>query len=254
MPRSGTTLVEQIISAHPDVYGAGEFPALLNLLAASTGPGGIAFPEWGGAMMPQDCVNLGEAYLQALPSGPSSQVRTTDKRLENAEFLGMAHLILPNAPIVYVRRDPRDMAFSCYALLFSEGQEWSYDFAELAAYWRAHEALMAHWRAVLPPGRILEVSYEALVADFEAETRRIIAHCGLTWDAACLEYHRSRRGVRSASAAQVRQPIYDTSIGRWRPFAQHLRPLFDAMGLPPEEAAPAGSSVRGKTKGHPDKV
>jgi tetratricopeptide (TPR) repeat protein len=254
MPRSGTTLVEQIISAHPDVYGAGENPAMLNLLAQSTGPGGALFPEWGATMMAQDCRNIGKAYLQALPTGPASQTRTTDKRLENAEFLGLLDLLLPNAPIVYVRRDPRDMAFSCYALLFSEGQEWSYDFADLAAYWRAHEALMAHWKAVLPPGRILEVSYEALVADLETEARRIIAHCGLPWDAACLEYHRSRRGVRSASAAQVRQPIYDTSIGRWRPFAKHLQPLFDAMGLPPEPAKPAGRSAGGKPKGHPDQV
>lgn len=236
MPRSGTTLVEQIISAHPDVYGAGEVPALLNLLAQSTGPGGALFPEWGASMVSQDCMNIGLAYLQALPVGPASQTRTTDKRLENAEFLGLIELLLPNAPIVYVRRDPRDMAFSCYALLFSEGQEWSYDFADLAAYWRAHEALMAHWKAVLPPGRILEVSYEALVADLETEARRIVAHCGLAWDTACLEFHRSRRGVRSASAAQVRQPIYDTSIGRWRPFARHLQPLFEAMGLAAEEA------------------
>jgi len=261
MPRSGTTLVEQIISAHPDVYGAGEVPVLLNLLAQSTGPGGQQFPDWGDKMLAQDCQNLGQAYLNALPGGPANQPRTTDKRLENVEFLGLAHLILPNAPIVYVRRDPRDMAFSCYALLFSDGQEWSYDMDDLAAYWRAHETLMAHWRAVLPPGRILEVSYEALVADLETEARRIIAHCGLAWDQACLDFHQSRRGVRSASAAQVRQPIYDTSIGRWRPFAQHLQPLFDAMGLPPEEApeeVPSGGrrggSARGKTKGHPDKV
>jgi tetratricopeptide (TPR) repeat protein len=234
MPRSGTTLVEQIISAHPDVFGAGEHPALLNMLAGSTGAGGKSFPEWGADMVDVDCLNLGEAYLNALPSGPSGQGRTTDKRLENFEFLGLIQLMLPNAPIIYVRRDPRDTAFSCYALLFSEGQDWSYDFAELAAFWRAQETLMDHWRAVLPPGRILEVSYEALVADVETQARRIIAHCGLAWDEACLEFHRSRRAVRSASAAQVRQPIYDTSIGRWRQFETHLKPLFDAMGLPPE--------------------
>ncbi|MGA0601668.1 sulfotransferase [Caulobacter sp. KR2-114] len=254
MPRSGTTLVEQIISAHPDVYGAGETPTLLNILVQSTGPGGAPFPEWGANMLPPDCLNLGGAYLNNLPAGPASQTRTTDKRLENAEFLGLVHLMLPNAPIVYVRRDPRDMAFSCYALLFSEGQDWSYDFADLAAYWRAHEALMAHWKAVLPPGRILEVSYEALVADLDTEVRRIIEHCGLAWDSACLDFHRSRRGVRSASAAQVRQPIYDTSIGRWRPFAAHLQPLFDAMGLPPETEVARTGSGRAKAKGHADKV
>ncbi|MBS0408533.1 MAG: sulfotransferase [Proteobacteria bacterium] len=249
LPRSGTTLVEQIVSAHPDVYGAGETPTLLNLLIASTGAGGTLFPEWGAQMVGVDCKTIGQAYLNGLPSGPAGQTRTTDKRLENSEFLGLIHLILPNAPIIHVRRDPRDMAFSCYALLFSDGQQWTYDLDELAAHYRAQEALMAHWKAVLPPGRILEVSYEALVADVETEARRIVAHCGLAWDDACLAFHRSRRPVRSASAAQVRQPIYDTSIGRWRKFEKHLRPLFDAMGL--EQEPSAGHR---QPKRHPNKV
>jgi len=249
LPRSGTTLVEQIISSHPDVYGAGETPALLNLLVASTGVGGALFPEWGAHMVGVDCKTIGQAYLNALPAGPAGQGRTTDKRLENTEFLGLIHLILPNAPIIHVRRDPRDMAFSCFALLFSEGQQWTYDMAELAAHYRSHEALMAHWKAVLPPGRILEVSYEALVADVETEARRIIAHCGLAWDDGCLAFHRSRRPVRSASAAQVRQPIYDTSIGRWRKFGKHLAPLFDDMGLPSQ-----ASAGHRKPKRHPDKI
>ncbi len=231
MPRSGTTLVEQIVSAHPEVYGAGEHPTLLHLLMNSTGLEGARWPDWGSAMLPIDCKNLGQRYLDNIPPVPGAESRTTDKRLENFEFLGLVHLTLPKAPIIHVRRDPRDMALSCYAMLFSNGQEWSYDMAELAAYWREHERLMEHWKTVLPPGRILEVSYEDLVTDLEPQARRIIAHCGLTWDDACLQFHRSVRPVRSASAAQVREPIYDRSIGRWKAFGGHMKPLYDAMGL-----------------------
>ncbi len=231
MPRSGTTLVEQVISAHPQVHGAGETPALMNLLVHSTGVGGSHFPEWGLEMLPADCRVIGQAYLDGLPPLAEGQRRTTDKRLENFEFLGLIHLLLPMAPIIHVRRDPRDVAFSCYALLFSEGQEWSYDLDELAAFWIAQARLMEHWKTILPPGRILEVSYEDLVADFEPQARRIIAHCGLDWDDACLNFHQSRRPVRSASAAQVRQPIYDRSVGRWKAFKSHLAPLYKTMGL-----------------------
>lgn len=231
MPRSGTTLVEQIVSAHPDVYGAGEHPTLLNLLMNSTGLEGSRFPDWGGEMLPVDCRNIGQSYLDAMPKAPGAERRITDKRLENFEFLGLIHLLFPKAPIIHVRRDPRDMALSCYAMLFSDGQAWSYDMAELAAYWREHERLMEHWKSVLPPGRILEVSYEGLVADLEPQARRIMAYCDLAWDEACLQFHRSVRPVRSASAAQVRKPIYDRSIGRWKAFETHMKALYDAMGL-----------------------
>lgn len=249
MPRSGTTLVEQIISAHPQVYGAGENAALMTLVQGSTGPGGTAFPEWGAQVSDRDCASIGEAYLKALPTGPSGQPRTTDKRLENFEYLGLIHLCLPNAPIIHVKRDPRDVAFAAYALLFSEHQNWSYTFEELAAFWRAQERLMAHWKAVLPPGRILEVSYEALVRDFDGQARRMIAHCGLDWDEACRDFHKSKRPVRSASAVQVRQPIYDRSIGRSKRFEKHMRPLYEAMGL-----CKGRSGSRGKAQNHADEV
>ena len=231
MPRSGTTLVEQIISAHSQVHAAGETTALSSMLQSSTGPGGTAFPDWATSMTLRDCAALGQAYLDLLPAGPAGQPRTTDKRLENFEYVGLIHLCLPNAPIIHVRRDPRDVTFACYALLFSDFQGWSYTFEELAEFWRAEERLMAHWKAVLPPGRILEVSYEALVTDFDKEARRIVAHCGLEWEDSCREFYASRRPVRSASSAQVRQPIYATSMGRWKPFEAHMRPLYEAMGL-----------------------
>ena len=229
MPRSGTTLVEQIISAHHKVYGAGELVLMPNLVGKTRGVNGAVFPHWAATLTAADCRALGEAYLEGLPTGDRGETRTTDKRLENAEFIGLIHLILPNATIIHVRRDPRDTCYSCWSLRFSHGQDYTYSMDELGRYWRAHERLMAHWNKVLPPGRVLDVPYEGLVNGFETWSRRILAHCGLEWDPACLRFYESDRPVRSASLTQVREPIYNRSIGRWAPFARHLEPLFAAM-------------------------
>jgi tetratricopeptide (TPR) repeat protein len=229
MPRSGTTLVEQIISAHPRVHGAGELVLLPNLVGKTRGVNGAVFPHWAGTLTPGDCKALGQAYLEGLPTPAPGEDFTTDKRLENIEFIGLIHLMLPNATIIHCRRDPRDTLFSCWALRFSNGQEYTYSMDELGRYWRAHERLMAHWKRVLPPGRMLEVSYEGLVAGFETWSRRIIDHCGLEWDDACRRFYESERPVRSASLTQVREPIYARSIGRWMPYEKHLAPLFAAM-------------------------
>jgi hypothetical protein len=207
----------------------------MGLVVNAQGPGGTRFPEWGGTMAAVDCAALAETYLSRLPS-VEGRSRTTDKRLENFEYVGLIHLLTPSAPIIRLKRDPRDVAMSCYALLFTDHQRWSYSFDDIARFWRAYERLMDHWEQVLP-GRMLTVSYEALVGDLEGQARRIIDHCGLPWDDACLQFHKSRRAVRSASAAQVRQPIYDTSIGRWRRFAVQMAPLFEAMGLEAETPA-----------------
>ncbi|HXQ09858.1 MAG TPA: sulfotransferase [Caulobacteraceae bacterium] len=231
MPRSGTTLVEQIISAHPDVHGAGELDILQHMIGEATGIGGSRFPEWAAGMNEADLKLIGEACLAALPAGLPGQSRTTLKRLENFEYLGLLHLCLPNATLIHCRRDARDSSFSAFTTLFLEKQDYSYTFEELARYWRAYDRLMGRWSRVLPIGRVLEVSYEGLVADLEGWTRRLLAHCRLEWDDACLRYYESKRVVRSASFAQVRQPIFTTSIGRWKPFARQLAPLFAAMGL-----------------------
>ena len=204
MPRSGTTLVEQIISAHSKVHGAGELVLLPNLVGMTRGVNGAVFPHWAGTLTAADCRSLGDAYLDGLPKGDRGETRTTDKRLENAEYVGLIHLILPNATIIHVRRDPRDTCYSCWSLRFSNGQEYTYDMEELGRYWRSHERLMAH------------------------------DHCGLDWDPACLKFYESDRPVRSASLTQVREPIYNRAIGRWSPFAAHLKPLFAAMDGPGE--------------------
>ncbi len=242
MPRSGTTLIEQILAAHPLVHGAGEVPTLPNVVRNARDQMGAPFPDWGRTLGPGDCRKIADAYLQRLPHGAGGQVRTTDKRLDNASFVGLIAAILPRASLIYCRRDPRDVAFACLSVLFETGHEWSYSLDDIARYWRAHERLMAHWRAVLPPGRMLEIDYEAVVADVEGSARRLLAHIGLAWDDACLSFHKADRQVTSASAAQVREPIYDRSVGRWKPFAGRLAPMFEAMGLNAQISAALGTN------------
>jgi tetratricopeptide (TPR) repeat protein len=232
MPRSGSTLVEQIISAHPKAHGAGEIWNLPSAVAVAGGPDGAGFPEWAAAMTRTDCHAVGQAYLDSLPGPAEQRRRVTDKLLSNFQRLGLIHLCLPDAKIIHCRRDPRDVCLSCYGIHFSDGLEYAYDLTELARYWRAYDRLMDHWRSILPPGRMLEVPYEGVVEDVEAWARRLIAHCGLEWDDACPRFFESKRAVRTASSAQVRQPIYAGSVGRWRSFASHLRPLLDALGEP----------------------
>jgi len=142
----------------------------------------------------------------------------------------LIRLALPNARIVHIGRDPADTCFSCYSKVFSRGLEFTYELGELGRYYKAYETLMAHWRAVLPAEAMLEVRYETLVEDLEAEARRIVTYCGLEWDERCLKFHETERSVHTASAVQVRQPIYDSSVGRWRHYQDHLRPLLDAIG------------------------
>jgi len=189
---------------------------------------------------------LGVAYLDRLQAKAPEAVRIVDKLPQNFELIGLIHQALPEARILHITRDPVDTCLSCFSKLFV-GQQlpYSYDLAELGRYYRAYERLMAHWREVLPPGVMLEIRYEALVADMAGEARRAVAHCGLDWDERCLDFHRTQRVVRTASAAQVRQPLYTTSVGRWRAaFGAQAHPLFDALGL----SAPPGPGTRGAAR------
>ncbi|MBV8661998.1 MAG: sulfotransferase, partial [Hyphomicrobiales bacterium] len=138
-------------------------------------------------------------------------------------------LALPQARIIHVRREPLDTCISCFTNLFTDNIPYAYELAELGRYYRGYEALMAHWRRVLPPGMMLDVQYEDVVADLEGEGRRILAHCGLEWDPRCLDFHKNERIVRTASVAQVRQPINARSVGRWRAYEAHLGPLIEAL-------------------------
>ena len=229
MPRSGTTLVEQIIASHPKVFGAGELPEFGNLTANLGGPNGSKFPEAVAAMSREHLRELGAKYVHALRSRAPAAERVTDKMPVNFLHAGLIHLALPNACIIHTRRDPRDVALSCFSILFAAGQDYTYDLAELGRYIRAYQTLMEHWREVLPAGVMLEVEYEQVVGDLEEQARRIIAYCGLEWDDACLSFHKTKRPVQTASAVQVRQPIYTSSVGRWRLCEDQLKPLLEAL-------------------------
>ncbi len=181
-------------------------------------------------------------WRESAPLAPRAR-RITDKMPANFRYAGLIHLALPNARIVHMRRDPVDTCLSCFSILFGGDQPFTYDLGELGRYYRAYQRLMEHWRAVLPPGVMIEVQYEALVGDFEPEARRILAHCGLEWNEACLDFHQTERPVHTASSVQVRQPIYRSSVGRWRPDAEELRPLLDALAA--SNARPEASDARG---------
>lgn len=231
MLRSGTTLVEQILASHPDVFGAGE----LKLFDAALGsmrpmfPGSPPFPDFVPSMTEEHFGTLGARYAGELRRLAPQAARITDKMPSNFLFSGLIHLALPNATIIHTMRDPIDTCMSCFSRLFTEGQRYTYDLAELGRYYRQYQSMMAHWHRVLPPGRILDVQYEDVVADLEGAARRIVAHCDLPWDPRCLDFHRTERPVRTASATQVRQPIYATSIGRGHTYEAFIAPLREAL-------------------------
>ncbi len=157
--------------------------------------------------------------------------RVTDKMPSNYYFAGLIHLALPNAKIIHSIRNPVDTCMSCFSKLFTAEQNHTYDLAELGRYYKRYERLMAHWRRVLPAQSILDVRYEDVVADLEGQARRIVAYCGLPWDERCLSFHETDRPVRTASATQVRQPIYKSAVGRWRAYEAQLGPLLRALGI-----------------------
>ncbi len=232
MPRSGTTLIEQILASHPAVHGAGELADFNWLVDQLRGTGGNAFryPDDATALTADQLHALGKAYVERQRQRAPSAERVTDKMPANFLFLGLIHLALPDARIIHVVRDPRDTCLSCYSKLFAAEQDFTYDLGELGRYYLKYAELMAHWRNVLPAGRILDVRYEDVVADLEGQSRRILSHCGLPWDNRSLAFHETERPIRTASATQVRQPIYGRSVGRWRSYEEFLGPLLSALG------------------------
>lgn len=228
MMRSGTTLVEQILASHPRVFGAGERKDFANVVKAL----GASETAEEGPLDRATLYRLGTAYLAAVTERTPAAERIVDKMPANFRFVSLIHLALPNARIIHTRRDPVDTCLSCFSQLFNEKQPFTYDLGELGRYYRVYQTLMDHWHRVLPDEVILDVRYEELVTDFETQARRIVAHCGLEWDDACLSFYETRRPVKTASLVQVRQPIYRSSIGRWRPDSNLLRPLLEALGAP----------------------
>jgi tetratricopeptide (TPR) repeat protein len=230
MPRSGTTLIEQIIDAHPDAYGAGEIldlPILLtdlNIRIGST----LAYPECVRDMDQDDVNDLAARYLERVGRHAPDAARICNKDLGNYLHLGLITAVFPEARIIHSRRDPLDTCLSCYVQKFAPGaHDYSADLRHLGMAYNDYLALMEHWRRIGVP--MLEVDYEDLVENQETVTRQIIEYCGLPWDDRCLRFHESGRQVITLSHEQVKRKIYSSSVGRHRNFAEHLGPLAEVL-------------------------
>ncbi len=221
MPRSGTSLTEQIIASHPAAEGAGEPDFWLKAARANHG----AMREAVMDAAPRG--KLAEDYLSFIERHFPGAVRVVDKTPANSDFVGFIHSAIPNARIISMRRDPIDTCLSCYFQHFSTAMTFTMDLSDLANYYRTHRRLMDHWRTALPAGSILEVPYEELVANQEAWTRKILDFLGLEWDSRCLAFYDTNRSVNTASAWQVRQKMYRHSVERWRNYEKFIGPLKD---------------------------
>jgi len=229
LPRSGSTLVEQILASHSLVEGTSELP-ILSKIAASMGryrPGDMQFPRAVAELRKRDWRAYGQQYLEtARRHRQSDAPYFTDKLPNNFPLIGLLHLILPNAKIINARRHPLDSCLGGYKQLFARGQNFTYDLEDLSHYYRNYDAVMKHWHRVLP-GKILDVHYEETVGDLESQVRRILDHCGLPFEESCVQFHKTKRAVRTASSEQVRQPIYSGALGTWRKYQEHLGQLID---------------------------
>ena len=238
MPRSGSTLVETILAAHPDVAAAGEFPAMQQLINSITLDIGstLPYPVCIEDLDQNDVDTIAGRYLQRLRANDDQAQRIVDKFLNNYKHIGMLAVLFPQARIIHCRRHPLDYCLSCFQTPLS-GHPYTADLGHLGAVYVAYERLMAHWRDVLEIP-MLEVQYETLVTDQETITRKILEFCGLGFDERCLRFYEGTRTVLTASYDQVTQPIYSSSVGRYRGFEHHLGPLKEALAegaIVPEE-------------------
>jgi Flp pilus assembly protein TadD len=225
MPRSGTSLTEQIVSSHPLARGAGELDfwstaALENESSMRTAP-----------LSESIRLRLARDYLRVLEGNTGDALRVVDKAPVNSDYLGIIHSVFPNARIIYMQRDPIDTCLSCYFQKFVLSMNFTFDLSDLADHYRQHARLMAHWRASLPPGTILDVPYEELVADQAGWSRKILEFIGLEWDERVLDFTATKRPVVTASFWQVRQKVYNGSVHRWRNYRKYIGPLLDLKAL-----------------------
>ena len=234
MPRSGTTLVEQIISSHSDVTGAGELVYMGDQAKLFKG-GQVAFHKRFPSMGVDQWEKIAQAYLTGLNSYDEGKPRITDKMPHNFLNIGMISKLLPNAKIIHCKRNPVANCLSIYKTYFGAKNShlYAYNLKELAHYHNLYEDLMAHWRKVLP-NRFYEVSYEKLTSNQEQESRQLIQYCGLEWQDACLDFYKTDRKVKTASALQVRQPMHNQSVGLWKRYGDVLKPLLDDLYIPEE--------------------
>ena len=231
LPRSGSTLVEQILASHSRVEGTFELPNVLTMVREFDHADAAhdAYPENLRAVAADKFAALGRRYLEETAPLRSGRPHFIDKMPNNFSHVGLIHCMLPRATIIDVRRHPMDSCFSTFKQCFAEGQSFSYDLEDLGRYFRCYLSLMDHWDEVLP-GKVLHLQYEDLVRDPEAGIRSLLAHCGLEFEASCLAFHETKRAVRTPSAEQVRRPIYSSGVGYWKHFESELAPLRRALG------------------------
>ncbi len=226
MPRSGTTLIEQILASHDSIYGAGESSILDEVIHSARGAAkNTPFTTWVAQLTDKEFAALGKAYLDRTWELAPDKDYIIDKMPSNCFYVGMIYRMLPGAKIIHSMRDPMDSCFSCFTRLFKQSMSFSYDQAALGRYFMYYAQIMQHWHAVLPKGFILDLPYEIMVADHEAQTKRLLDFIGLPWDPDCLNFYDNDRIVKTASLAQVRKPIYRTSVKRWEHFADELQTL-----------------------------
>lgn len=232
MPRSGTTLVEQILSSHPDVHGGGELRGIEDLigpLCASTASQ-RSYPACAADLASADLDAAAQKYLQELTLLSPDKARVTDKMPHNFLHLGLIGMLFPRARIIHCTRDPLDTCLSIYFHNFNANHPYTTDLTALGEYYKQYQRLMHHWESVLDI-KIHKVVYEELVADQESGTRALLDYCGLSWDPTCLRFHENKRVVTTPSYQQVRRPLYNTAVKRWKHYESHLKPLIEALGI-----------------------
>jgi tetratricopeptide (TPR) repeat protein len=239
MPRSGTTLCEQVLASHSEIVGADELPDIPLLVheLRMTGSPNCKEDEEEGTTWTQHLTAdraraLAQRHLSRLEALASGAARVVDKGPANYYHLGLIATLFPGASVIHCRRDPMDIALSCYSKDFALAPIWVNDLRSIGHVYCQYDRLMDHWRRVLPI-KMLELRYEDVVADLEGSARRLIAYCGLEWDNRCLRFYETGRRVKTASVEQVHRPIYDSSVGRWRKYERHLAPLREALGFSP---------------------
>ena len=230
MPRSGTTLVEQILASHPKVHATGERDDLARIAKSVDASMTRPFPYWMEYIDADQLLQLGSEYVSRIRANAAQGAHVTDKMLTNFKLLGFIAMILPNAKVVHVRRAPLDCCLSCYCQPFTTGSLFSYDLTELGQYYQAYHGLMTHWHKVLPNNFLMTIDYEDVVENPEKSARALISHCGLKWEDNCLDFQNTARQIKTASATQVRQKLYSSSVGRWKQYEPQLAPLIEALG------------------------
>jgi tetratricopeptide (TPR) repeat protein len=229
MPRAGTTLIEQILSTHQSIYGAGELNILDDVIHQAHHKSNMSFAAWLNQLTDHDFVMLGKKYLDQTWAIAPNKNFIVDKMPGNCFYIGMIYRMFPTVKIIHAIRDPMDSCFSCFTHLFKDNMSFAYDLTALGTYYTFYAKVMEHWHNILPPSAIFSLPYEQMIENHEAISKQLIEYIGLPWDPECLNFYKNDRIVKTASLTQVRKPIYKTSVQRWRHFAKELKPLLHIL-------------------------